>query len=35
MVENPFYFGRIVAGKAFTDREKETKRLVSFHPGTI
>ena len=29
MVENPFYFGRIVAGKAFTDREKETKRLVA------
>ena len=29
MTENPFYFGRIVAGKAFTDREKETKRLVA------
>ena len=29
ITENPFYFGRMVAGKAFTDREKETLRLVS------
>jgi len=26
---NPFYFGRMVAGNAFTNREKETQRLVS------
>jgi len=26
---NPFYFGRIVAGNAFTDREKECQRLVA------
>jgi len=28
-MENPFYFGRMVAGDAFTDREKETQRLVA------
>ena len=28
MNENPFFFGRMVAGNAFTDREKDTKRLV-------
>ena len=27
--ENPFYFGRIVAGNAFTDREKDTQRLIT------
>jgi hypothetical protein len=27
--ENPFYFGRLVAGNSFTDRENDTKRLVS------
>jgi hypothetical protein len=25
---NPFHFGRMVAGNAFTDREKDTQRLV-------
>ena len=29
MTENPFYFGRMVAGYAFTDREKETLRLAA------
>ena len=29
MVENPFYFGHIVAGKAFTNREKETIKFRS------
>jgi len=29
MNENPFYFGRMVAGSAFTNREEETKRLVA------
>ena len=29
IAENPFYFGRMVAGNAFTDREKETQHLVS------
>ena len=27
--ENPFYFGRMVAGNSFTDREKDIKRLVT------
>ena len=32
--ENPFYFGRMVAGNAFTDREKDARRLVAnFHNG--
>jgi AAA+ ATPase superfamily predicted ATPase len=32
--ENPFYFGRMVAGSAFTDREKDVRRLVAnFHNG--
>jgi len=26
--ENPFYFGRLVAGNSFTDRENDTKRLA-------
>jgi AAA+ ATPase superfamily predicted ATPase len=26
---NPFYFGRMVKGNSFTDREKDTERLVS------
>ena len=26
--ENPFYFGRMVAGNSFTDRENDTKRLA-------
>ncbi|MCL2028739.1 MAG: ATP-binding protein [Bacteroidales bacterium] len=29
MIENPFYFGRMVSDDAFTDREKETERLVA------
>jgi hypothetical protein len=29
ITENPFYFGRMVAGSAFTNREKEVQRLVS------
>jgi AAA+ ATPase superfamily predicted ATPase len=29
MMENPFYFGRMVTGNAFTNREKEAKRLVA------
>ena len=29
MNENPFYFGRMVSGNAFTNREKETMRLVA------
>ena len=29
MRENPFYFGRMVSGNAFTDREKETQRMVA------
>ena len=29
MKDNPFYFGRMVSGNAFTDREKETQRLVA------
>jgi len=29
MMENPFYFGRMVAGNAFANREKETRRMVS------
>jgi len=29
MNENPFYFGRMVAGASFTDREKDIKRLVA------
>jgi len=29
MTENPFLFGRMVAGNTFTDREKETRRLVA------
>ena len=29
IAENPFYFGRMVAGNAFTDREKDTKRLIT------
>ncbi|GHU64894.1 ATPase [Bacteroidia bacterium] len=27
--DNPFYFGRMVAGDAFTDREKDLQRLVA------
>ena len=27
--ENPFYFGRMVAGNSFTDREKDIKRLAA------
>jgi hypothetical protein len=27
--DNPFYFGRMVTGNAFTDREKDVKRLVA------
>jgi hypothetical protein len=27
--ENPFYFGRMVAGDAFTDREKDVQRLTA------
>ncbi|MDR1344246.1 MAG: ATP-binding protein [Tannerellaceae bacterium] len=27
--ENPFYFGRMVAGDSFTDREKDVKRIVA------
>ena len=27
--ENPFYFGRMVTGNAFTDREKDVNRLVT------
>jgi hypothetical protein len=27
--KNPFYFGHLVAGAAFTDREKDTQRLVA------
>jgi hypothetical protein len=27
MIKNPFYFGRMVSGDAFTNREKETERL--------
>jgi hypothetical protein len=29
MIENPFYFGRMVSGDAFTNREKETERLAA------
>ena len=29
ITKNPFYFGRMVAGNAFTDRELEIKRLIS------
>ena len=29
MTENPFYFGRMVGGNSFTNREKETQRLIS------
>jgi len=28
-MENPFYFGRMVTGSAFTDREHETQRLAT------
>ena len=28
-MENPFYFGRMVSGNAFANREKETQRMVS------
>ncbi|MDR2805418.1 MAG: ATP-binding protein [Dysgonamonadaceae bacterium] len=28
-MENPFYFGRMVTGNCFTDREKDTNRLVT------
>jgi len=28
-IENPFYFGRMVSGYSFTDREKDIKRLVT------
>jgi hypothetical protein len=27
--ENPFYFGRMVAGNAFTDRKKDVERLIA------
>jgi hypothetical protein len=27
--ENPFYFGRMVGGNAFTDREKDLQRLIA------
>jgi len=29
MNENPFYFGRMVGGNSFTDREKDIKRLAT------
>ena len=28
-IENPFYFGRMVGGNAFTDREKDLQRLIA------
>jgi hypothetical protein len=28
-MENPFYFGRMVTGNCFTNREKDTRRLMS------
>ncbi|MDR3308607.1 MAG: hypothetical protein LBS80_01470 [Tannerella sp.] len=27
--KNPFYFGRMVKGNLFTDREKDTARLIA------
>ena len=29
IVKNPFYFGRMVTGDVFTDREKDAQRLIS------
>ena len=34
-MENPFYFGRIVAGNAFTNREKETQQLIANYKNGI